>query len=262
MKTILTTTGEKVFVDDEDFLSLSERNWYLKLNKDVKLVCTAIRLKNKKQKMVLIHREILELTDPKKVVIHRNGNPFDNRKENLFIIDRGKQNYLRKRNYNTKLYKGVHFKKENGTYIAAISKDGVKYCLGSFETAEVAAMMYDKAALALHGKQLAKTNKSLGLLQYKHLPSIPIAFKVQKKGRTMKRAEDRAKMKYLRKILKQMTHFYGFKEIGKMLKYNPNTIYRFISKERNFRSEAVEFLFSRLQKLKKTLERDGVIISI
>ncbi|RHX83204.1 hypothetical protein DLM75_24055, partial [Leptospira stimsonii] len=143
MKTILTTTGEKVLLDDEDFLNLSKWNWYLNLNKDVKLICTAIRLNNKKQKMVLMHREILKLSDPNKVVIHPNGNPFDNRKANLFIVNRGKQNSLRKRNYNTKSYKVVHFKKENGTYIAAISKDGVKYCLGSFKTAEVAAMMYD-----------------------------------------------------------------------------------------------------------------------
>ncbi|WP_243397190.1 hypothetical protein [Leptospira kmetyi] len=185
MKIILTTTGEKVFVDDEDFLNLSESNWYLKINKDVKLVCTGIRLKNKKQKMVLIHREILGLTNPNKVVVHRNRNPFDNRKENLFIVDRGKQNYLRKMNYNTKLYKGVHFKKENGTYIAAISKDGVKYCLGSFETAEIAAMMYDKVALVMHGKELAKTNRSMGLIQYKRLPLTPIEFKVQRKVHNM-----------------------------------------------------------------------------
>ncbi|RHX83419.1 hypothetical protein DLM75_23940, partial [Leptospira stimsonii] len=142
----------------------------------------------------------------------------------------------------------------------AISKDGVKYCLGSFKTAEVAAMMYDKAALVMHGKELAKTNKSLGLLQYKRLPSTPIEFKVDKKGHYMIGMEDRNRVKSLRKILKQMTRFYGFREIGEMLEYNSNTIYRFISGDRNFRSEAVEFLFSRLKKLKKTFESDHVRI--
>ncbi|UOG37216.1 hypothetical protein MAL08_14270 [Leptospira noguchii] len=214
-----------------------------------------------KYKMILIHREILELTDPKKVVIHRNGNLFDNRKTNLFIVDRGKQNTLRKRNYNAKSYKGVCYKKQNRTYIAAISKDGVKYCLGSFETAEIAAKIYDKAALLLHGKQLAKTNKLLGLIQYKRLPSTPIEFTVQPKGHNMISSEDKIKVKSLRKILKQMSRLYGYAEMGEMLKYNSNTISRFIRKDRNLRSDAVDFLYSGLSRNRKALEKVGIKIT-
>ncbi|TGK20249.1 AP2 domain-containing protein [Leptospira stimsonii] len=262
MKTILTTTGEKVLIDNEDFSNLSEQNWYVKYNKDVKLICTTRRRKNKKYQMILMHREVLGLTDPNQIVIHRNGNPLDNRKSNLFTVDRGKQNSLRKRNYNTKLFKGVHYKKESRKYIAAISKDGIKYALGSFETAEKAAKMYDKAALLLHGRLLAKTNKSLGLLQYKQLPSAPIEFKVQQKGHHMIGTADKTKVAFLRKILKKMNRLYGYTEIGKMLKYNSNTISRFIRKDRNLRSDAVDFLYSGLSKNRKALEKVGIILEV
>lgn len=262
MKTITTTTGEKVLIDNDDFSKLSERNWYVKFNKDVKLICTAIRLKSKRQKMILMHREILELSDPNKVVIHRNGNPFDNRKSNLFVIDRGKQNYLRKRNYNTKSYKGVHYKKENRNYVAAISKDNVKYYIGSFETAEIAAMMYDKAALILHGKLLTKTNKSLGLIQYKRLPSVPIDFKVISKGYYMNGIEDAKKVKSLRNILKKLNLVYSFNEIGVLLESNANTISRIVSGERSLRSEAFDFIVARLKKVKKRIEKSGVKVEL
>lgn len=262
MKTILTATGEKVVVDNDDYLILSKRNWYLKTNKYSKLICTAKPLKNKKQKMVLMHREILGLSDPDKIVIHRNGNPFDNRKSNLFVIARGKQNSLRKRNYNTKSYKGVHYKKENRNYVAAISKDGIKYHLGSFETAEEAAKMYDKAALILHGKRLAKTNKSLGLIHYNSLPLTPIEFNVLSKGRYMSGVEDKRKIKTLRKILKQMCHFYSFTEVADLLEANVTTIRRFVSGKINLRSGSFELFASRLKKLRKGIEKSGLKIDI
>lgn len=262
MKTIFTTTGEKVLVDNDDFYTLSERNWYLKINNDAKLIYTTIPLKNRKQKMILMHRRILGLSDPLKVVIHKNGNPFDNRKVNLFVVDRGKQNSLRKRNYNTKLYKGVHYKKENRNYVAAISKDGIKYYIGSFETPEIAAMMYDKAALILFGKRLAMTNKSLGLIQYNRLPSTPIEFKVLLKGHYMNGTEDIKRVKALRRILKHIYRFHNYTEIAAMLGANTTTVTRFVNGKRNLRSGSFDLLASRLKKLRKKLEKLGIKIDL
>ncbi|RHX83411.1 hypothetical protein DLM75_23980, partial [Leptospira stimsonii] len=143
----------------------------------------------------------------------------------------------------------------------AISKDGVKYCLGSFKTAEVAAMMYDKVALALNGNELAKTNKALGLIQYKRLPLTPIEFKVHKKGRNMRGAEDRNKVKSLRTILKPINRFYGYTEMEKMLKYISNTSSRFIWRDRSLRSDAVEFLYSALNRNRKALGKVRIKIT-
>lgn len=256
MKIIYTTTGEKVKVDDEDFFELKQRNWYIKYNKDLVLVCSTIREPKKRKRMALIHREILGLTDRDKIVIHRNGDSLDNRKENLLVVDKGTQGFLRRRNHNAKLYKGVSYKKENKKFTASISKSYTKYNLGLFDTAREPAMVYDKAALELYG-DLANTNKKLGLIKYAKLPKIKLTFQVHRKGHSMREKGDIARSESLRKVLKQLSRKYTYTKLGEILSYNPSTISRFIRRDRNLRSEGIDFLYSRLQdkKIQKILNK-------
>ncbi|WP_246836416.1 hypothetical protein [Leptospira wolffii] len=210
-KKIDTTNGKPAIVDDEDYLSLKSRNWYVKQNGNTKLIC-GTTLKKGKSRMVLLHREILGLSDAKKVVVHKNGNPFDNRKENLLVIDKGKQNYSRKKNENGKLYKGTFYNTKNRSYVAAISKEKIKYNLGSFATAEEAAMVYDKAAIELYGS-LAKTNKALGLIKYEDLPDIKIKFTLYQKPQFRIERVDKVKMEMVRDALKRMCKLFNYAQL-------------------------------------------------
>ena len=58
-------------------------------------------------------------------------------------------------------YKGVQIR-------AHIRHDGKLIFLGTFESAEAAAIAYDEAAIRMHG-EFAVTNKSLGLLDHEGL---------------------------------------------------------------------------------------------
>lgn len=115
-----------------------------------------------------LHREILNLTDPKIVVDHINGNTFDNRRSNLRPCnhtDNVKNQRLRRAKKSTSRFKGVTFNRGSliNPWLAQINADCKHYSLGCFPTEEDAAHAYDEAAIRLHGP-FARTNKMLGLL--------------------------------------------------------------------------------------------------
>lgn len=60
-------------------------------------------------------------------------------------------------------YRGVHFVKNRGFYLASISKGGRSSHIGIYGSAASAAAAYDQEAKKHFGK-FARTNKSMGLL--------------------------------------------------------------------------------------------------
>jgi len=89
------------------------------------------------------------------MIDHINGNPQDNRIENLRECSRSQNgaNSLNRR----KQYKGVHHRKDNGKYMARICINRKSIFLGNFNKAKDAAKAYDKKARALFG-EFARTN--------------------------------------------------------------------------------------------------------
>ena len=85
------------------------------------------------------------------IVDHINQDPLDNRRQNLRLATRS-QNAANLGPYanNTSGYKGVDFNR--GKWRARITQDGVRYFLGTFDTAEDAARAYDQKALELFGE--------------------------------------------------------------------------------------------------------------
>lgn len=82
---------------------------------------------------------------------HVNQNKLDNRKSNLRICTNSENNCNKdKQSRNSSGYKGVY--KQDIKWKAEITKDGVYYSLGRFNTPEEAALVYNKAAKELHGK--------------------------------------------------------------------------------------------------------------
>jgi hypothetical protein len=99
------------------------------------------------RKLVLMHRLILGLTDPKIEVDHINHDTLDNRKCNLRICTHSQNN---RNKYpmagKTSKYKGVSWYKNASKWVAAICIDYRVIKLGYFKDEIEAAKSYDNAA--------------------------------------------------------------------------------------------------------------------
>ena len=108
----------------------------------------------------LLHRMILKPFKGK-VVDHINGNPSDNRKNNLRIGSQKQNSYNTRLSKNNKTgFKGVSWDKYRNRYAACICVDGCTKHLGRYDTKEEAADAYDKAASFYFG-HFALLNKEL-----------------------------------------------------------------------------------------------------
>ena len=88
------------------------------------------------------------------VVIHRNGNRLDFRRENLVIADRHLAMQRQgKRAGSTSRYKGVQLHRKSGRWRAVLWRGdlGRSLHLGYFETEQAAAMAYDAEAAEFYG---------------------------------------------------------------------------------------------------------------
>jgi len=91
-------------------------------------------------------------------VDHIDQDKTNNALSNLRLCSRSENNSNKsKQKNNTTGFKGV-VKRKDGWYRARISKDGQRYCLGLFKTAEEASIAYNKKAIELHGS-FASLNK-------------------------------------------------------------------------------------------------------
>jgi HNH endonuclease len=159
MKTILTTNGCMVLVDDNDYERVSLEEWSaLRQRKTLYAYFSRRGHKN-----AYMHRMICGESDGMEVD-HVNGCGLDNRRENLRKCSHA-QNIANQglQTSNTSGYKGVSFNKRDGKFESYICAGGKKAGLGYFSDPKRAAIAYDEAAVRLFGK-FAKTNQSLGLL--------------------------------------------------------------------------------------------------
>lgn len=101
-----------------------------------------------------MHKEVLG-TDA--VVDHINGNPLDNRKENLRISDLQTNSWNTRKHRNgkrifTSRFKGVFLVQKTKRWAAKIVKDRKRISLGTFATEVEAARAYNEAAVRLFGE--------------------------------------------------------------------------------------------------------------
>jgi hypothetical protein len=161
MKEISLTQGRVALVDDDDFESLSQYKWCSHFNPlaPVGRQHRAIRRTKSRggipRQLILMHRAVMGAcpTDPQ--VDHKNGNPLDNRKENLRFAT-SSQNHANRQigANNTSGYKGVS-RCHGGRverFKAQVKVNGVAHFLGRFDTAIEAAKAYNEAAKRLFGE--------------------------------------------------------------------------------------------------------------
>ncbi|MBP8972305.1 MAG: HNH endonuclease [Anaerolineae bacterium] len=150
MSQSITLKGGAIsLVDDADHPHLSQYTWFMSQDGyAVGLVPNG----DGKFKLQYMHRVILQPA-PSELVDHINGDPLDNRRQNLRLATshQNHQNRRVKGNSHTGL-KGVGWHKERGQYYARIQLQGIRVHLGFFKTAEDAALAYDEAARTLFGE--------------------------------------------------------------------------------------------------------------
>ena len=154
MKLIAATLGYSVKVDDADYGYLSQFKWYAHNSggkiRTEKRPARRTSVAEGRKVISLVHH----LIKPPQgfVVDHINGDPWDNRRENLRVCTHAENLRNRKKHSGetTNPYKGVFPRSRR--WLVLIMCDGRRYDLGSYASAEEAARAYDDAALFLHGR--------------------------------------------------------------------------------------------------------------
>jgi hypothetical protein len=139
-----------VLIDDDMADEILQYKWSVQSRRHGIYFATKIKGPNGKNKVLFLHRFIMG--NPKgKMVDHKLGNHFDNRRENLRICENPENSRNAKiPRTNTSGYKGVT--KRGNKWEANIKFDGRRIYLGRYETVEEAAMVYEKKAKELFGE--------------------------------------------------------------------------------------------------------------
>ncbi len=141
-------TLKSILMDDEDRWIVADGNWYISSNGY--LICSTLLVK--KQPYVF-HR--IAMNAPKGIFVdHINGNKLDNRKANLRMVT-NTQNQMNKKKYGesvSSVFRGVHFRKNRGTWVATINDGNGQKCVGSSKYEKIAALLYDSAVRKYYGE--------------------------------------------------------------------------------------------------------------
>lgn len=166
----------EVLVDVADLPLVAMYQWYVNRWNGKLLARAMLRDDGGKQEVIFLHRYLVGEPDELRVR-HKNGNRLDNRRENLQVASLTE---LRATNglmsTNRSGYKGVTrvrgLDKDRPKWKAAITVEGRKMALGTFEKPEDAAWAYDVAALK-HFGEFANLNFPLAKDQHPADESVP-----------------------------------------------------------------------------------------
>lgn len=153
MKTIKLSKGQIALVDDEDFEKLNQYNWFaIKGKSDVTYYAARhSSRKSGKRKTILMHREILGITDSKKFIDHKDHNGLNCQKSNMRTCS-SQENQYNRTGYGSSDYLGVTWDKCNNKWKASISINGKQKHIGRFSNEKEAAIARDEAAKKHHGE--------------------------------------------------------------------------------------------------------------
>lgn len=147
MKEIQLTQRKITLVDDQDYEKVSQYRWFAQRNYRT---FYAARRSYKGGPLLFVHQLIMGV-DHRGLIDHKNGNGLDNRGENLRVCSssQNKRNVHHKWGKRSK-YKGVF--PDGNKWWAYIDVNKKRLGLGTYETEEIAARVYDAASRKYFGE--------------------------------------------------------------------------------------------------------------
>lgn len=165
---LIPLVGGKYFakVDDADFDRLSQFRWYAHIAKWRRVKFDgeggkiyAVRRENNRS--LLMHREIMASVPKKKQIDHANGDGLDNQRSNLREATSSENQINRKLSRARSGYRGVTYRPtttirgqtsvRKRPWVVNVSFSGRTQNIGSFESAEQAAKVYDRVVKLIYG---------------------------------------------------------------------------------------------------------------
>jgi hypothetical protein len=145
-------SGLVALVDDEDAALVTQYTWCPHKDRETVYVRSSVYLGHGKYRHTLMHR-LLMGTPVGYEVDHKDRNGLNNRRSNLRVATKAQNQGNRRCNRTSKTgLKGVHVR-ENGRFQARITgDDGRLHGLGTYDSAEEAACVYDAAAREKYGE--------------------------------------------------------------------------------------------------------------
>jgi hypothetical protein len=153
MKTveIPLTQGQVAIIDEKHFSLINQYKWHAWWCSHTKSFYA--RRGTNRTKTELMHRLILNATDPNVFVDHLDHNTLNNTEENLRLVTNSQNQMNRKKKPNTtSTHKGVYFHKHRKKWLARITVNGERKTLGYFQTESEAALCYNEFAINLFGQ--------------------------------------------------------------------------------------------------------------
>lgn len=155
-KYVELTQGYTAVVDDDDYDLVSGYSWQITHPTRSGNIYASGRVG---EKLALMHRLILGLTDSRTMVDHINCDGLDNRRANLRLANKSQNNAnQRKQPGKSSQYKGVFWNKAVGKWMSSIKVDQNKIDLGFFQLESDAANAYNLAAIEYFG-EFARINE-------------------------------------------------------------------------------------------------------
>lgn len=150
MKTIPTSNGNDIIVDDEDYELISSFKWnldrwgYARRSKGK-------MIEGKRHFTTILAHRVINKTPYGIITDHINGNTLDNRKKNLRSVTCSQNSRNRKYgSNNTSGLIGVVWSRKSKKWQAQIGVDGSQYYLGVYEDPLEAALVRDMGAAFFH----------------------------------------------------------------------------------------------------------------
>lgn len=162
VRTVQLRGGLSTLIDEADWDSVSARNWGVQKSGRLRYAARSVYRDGGSRKLGL-HRFLLDAPAGSEVD-HRNGDTLDNRRANLRVCTRSENGRNLHRTCGLSKYKGVHYDKRGGRWIAQIRIQGGRFRKRIRPDERSAALAYDEMARAEFG-EFACTNADMGVYQ-------------------------------------------------------------------------------------------------